>query len=75
MKIFRLLGILAVLAGLVLLFLGFQGPEWISDRIKGVVDKYKGDRSTLQIAGGTVAILAGLALAMFGGRGKQKEKK
>jgi len=76
MKIFRLLGLLAVIAGLVLLFLGFQGPDWVADRVKGVVEKYKGDRNTLQIVGGTIITLAGIALALFGGRSsKGKDKK
>jgi len=62
----RILGIVLLVAGLIVLYLGLQAADSVGETIKeGLTGKYT-DKTTWYIVGGAVATIAGAGLAFFG---------
>ncbi|MEZ6196860.1 MAG: DUF3185 family protein [Planctomycetota bacterium] len=64
----KLLGAALVLGGVVLLVYGFRAKDSFASEVKEAIDGTPTDEAVWYLASGAVAVLAGLGLAMTGGR-------
>ncbi len=68
MSIGRIIGIAALVLGVVLLVMGLNQSDSAAEEIRQEVTGAYSEQTQWQIYGGIAAVVAGLALLVFGGR-------
>lgn len=68
MAIQRIVGLVILAAGIVVLIMGLNASDSAGEQIREGITGHYSDKTTWFIVGGIVAIVAGAALAAFGGR-------
>jgi hypothetical protein len=68
MSIGRIIGIAALVLGVVLLVMGLNQSDSAAEEIRQEVTGEYSDQTQWQIYGGIAALVAGVALLIFGGR-------
>lgn len=70
MPIQRIIGIVLLVAGLVLLYFGWQSSESVGEQVHETMTGRYSDETMWYLIGGAVASVGGLLLALVGGRGR-----
>lgn len=68
MPVQRIIGIVLLVAGLVLLYFGWQSSESVGEQLHESVTGRFSDETMWYLIGGAVASVGGLLLALMGGR-------
>jgi hypothetical protein len=64
----KLIGIVLVAGGVVLLVYGFQARDSLEDRVSSVFNSSSRNKTTLFLAGGAAATVAGIAMIVLKGK-------
>lgn len=63
----RIAGIVLLVVGLALLIFGYNASQSVGEQLSETITGRFSDKTTWMIIGGIAALVAGAALAMFGG--------